>query len=353
MASNPNSPDEIPHILVLGTGGTIAGLASHPEALADYRSGEVGIQTLLDRVKEGIPPSVKLKAQQIANIDSSDMSEELLTQIGNAVKESLVNPLVKGVVITHGTDTIEETGLFLSSVCGKLAQNLGKRVVLTGAMLPANAPMPDGPQNLLDAIRWSSTALENCPGGVFAVFAGKVCLARDLAKRHTTALNAPLMDSQTSPIGLINPSWLSGVKATQAALGEDLPIPQGTWPWVEIATSHAGCNKQAIEVLIKSGLHGLVLAGTGFGGVHQSWVRPLQEAQKAGIALVRASRAGAGAVSDVKDGLICELAGSLTAPKARIALQLALNAANEGSDKSKSLTWQDFFARIAVLPEYR
>ncbi len=353
MAFNQNIPDNIPHILALGVGGTIAGLALSPENPGEYQAGQLDVQTLLEQIKEGISPSVRLFAKQLVNIDSRDMSEELLTQIGNAVKESLVNPLVKGVVITHGTDTIEETGLFLSSVCGKLAQNLGKRVVLTGAMLPANAPMPDGPQNLLDAIRWSSTALENCPGGVFAVFAGKVCLARDLAKRHTTALNAPLMDSQTSPIGLINPSWLSGVKATQAALGEDLPIPQGAWPWVEIATSHAGCNKQAIEVLIKSGLHGLVLAGTGLGGVHQSWVGPLQEAQKAGIALVRASRAGAGAVVDGKDVLICELAGSLTAPKARIALQLALNVANEGSDKSKSLTWQDFFARIAVLPEYR
>ena len=353
MVSSPLFPDNSPQILILGVGGTIAGLAANPEQPAEYEAGQIGVETLLGQIKASIPPSLAVNTQQIANVDSRNMTEELLTQIGNAVKESLLNPHVEGIVITHGTDTIEETGFFLASTCGKLAQTLNKRVVLTGAMRPSNVSAADGPQNLLDAIRWASTARENCPGGVFAVFAGKVCLARDLAKRHTTALSAPLMDAPTSPIGLINPSWLSELKAAQASIEEDLPIPGESWPWVEIVTSHAGSRAQTIENLLNTGVQGLILAGTGFGGVHQSWVKPLQEAQNAGIALVRASRVGAGAVIEPRDGVHCELAGSLTAPKARIALQLALNAANMVSDKSKSLTWQDFFARIAVLPEYR
>jgi L-asparaginase len=349
MSSIPSNSENTPHILVLGIGGTIAGLAQDPTNPTEYQAGQVGIDTLLARIQEGIPGSVKLVSRQLANIDSRDLSEDLLTLIGNTVKESLQEPTVKGIVIAHGTDTIEESGFFLSATCGKLAEKLSKRIVLTGAMLPSNAPQADGPQNLLDSLKWASTAPENCPGGVYAVFAGKVCLARDLAKRHTSNLNAPLMDSPSSSIGLINPSWVSRVRAIQAACGEDLPIPEGVWPWVEILTSHAGARSQAIDAIVGAGVQGLILAGTGLGGLNQAWLAPLKQAQAKGIVLVRASRTGAGLNVAPKDDLICRLAGGLSAPRARIALQLALNA----SANSKSMTWQDFFARIAVLPEFR
>lgn len=106
-------------------------------------------------------------------------------------------------------------------------------MVITGAMLPANAPNADGPSNLLDAIRWTSTPIDNCPGGIFAVMDGRGCMAMDLAKRHGTALNAPLQSSPSSSVGLINPSWLSGVKAVEAVWTEDLPIPgEGEWQQV-------------------------------------------------------------------------------------------------------------------------
>jgi L-asparaginase len=353
MSPVQTNSENTPHILVLGIGGTIAGLAQDPANPSAYTAGQVGIEALLAHIQEDVLGSLKLVSRQLANIDSRDLSEELLTQMGNTIKEFLLKPLVQGIVITHGTDTIEETGFFLSSTCGKLAEKLGKRVVLTGAMLPSNVPQADGPQNLLDAIRWVSTSPENCPGGVFAVFASKVCLARDLTKRHTSALNAPLMSSPCSPIGLINPSWLAGVRAVQAAAGDDLPIPQGSWPWVEILTSHAGARSQLIEALINAKVRGLVLAGTGLGGFHQNWLDSLREAQTQGIALVRASRTGAGTTVASKDDLVCELAGGLSAPKARIALQLALNAEKDQNANPKSLTWQDFFARIAALPEFR
>ena len=352
MSTNLNSPQQSPYILVLGMGGTIAGLAANPDlSPSNYKAGELGVEALLKKVEEAIPGDLKLVSRQLANIDSRDLSEDLLTLLGNTVKESLNNSNVQGIVITHGTDTVEETGFFLSATCGKLAEKLDKRVVLTGAMLPANAPQADGPLNLLDALKWVTNAPENCPGGIFAVFAGKVCLARDLSKRHTSAFNAPLMDAPCSPLGLINPSWLSRLKAVETASGADLPIPGDQWPWVEILTSHAGARAKALEGLIDSGVEGLILAGTGFGGIHQAWIGALQQADVKGTALVRTSRTGAGAVHGdvVEDGLKCVSAGSLSAPRARIALQLALNAANA----DKSLTWQDFFARIAVLPEFR
>jgi L-asparaginase len=346
MKTELSAQDQFPHILVLGMGGTIAGLAPDPKANPSaYQAGELGVETLIEMVQKALPEGLQLIGKQLANIDSRDLSEDLLTLLGNTVKDALSNPKVQGLVITHGTDTVEETGFFLSASCGKLAEKMGKRVVLTGAMLPANAPKADGPENLLNAVQWAASARDNCPGGVFAVFAGKVCMGRDLAKRHTSALNAPLMDAPASPIGLINPSWVARLKAIEAACGEDLPIPQ-VWPWVEILTSHAGARPEIIQGLSNLGVQGLVLAGTGQGGLNQSWIDALRQASDKGVALIRTSRTGAGVVSgEFELGLG---AGSLSAPKARIALQLALNATNV----DKSLTWQDFFARMAVLPEF-
>ncbi|QWD62459.1 asparaginase [Polynucleobacter sp. MWH-UH25E] len=358
MSQIQSHSENTPHILVLGMGGTIAGLASNPvDQPLEYEAGQVEIGSLVSDIESAIPEGVCLVSKQLANINSCNLTEPLLALLGNAVREALENTMVKGVVVTHGTDTIEETGLFLQLICGKFAQNLGKRVVLTGAMLPANSPNADGPGNLLDAIQWAASPLDNCPGGIYAVMGGRVCMAMDLAKRHTTALNAPIQSSPSSPVRLINPSWLSGVKAAQAVWAEDLPIPSGNeWPWVEILTSHAGARPETIDLWLKSKVEGLVLAGTGMGNLHEQWLKPLSNASKQGIAIVRASRSGAGqALPNIpeKDFEGCLAAGKFSPPKARIALQLALNAEKQAKSAGKSLTWQDFFARIAVLPEIR
>ncbi len=355
MSPIENHVETSSHILVLGMGGTIAGLASSPEDQPlQYESGQVEVATLLAYIKSAIPDGVELASKQIANINGRNLTEPLLSQLGDAVREALANALVKGIVVTHGTDTIEETGIFLQLTCGKYAQDLGKRVILTGAMLPANAPKADGPSNLLDAIRWASTPIDNCPGGIYAVMDGRGCMAMDLAKRHTSALNAPIQSSSSSSVGLINPSWLSGVKAIQALWTEDLPIPKANeWPWVEILTSHAGARSETITLWLNSKVKGLVLAGTGMGGFHDAWKDSLLAAVKHGIALVRASRTGSGETQinlPEKDIAGCLASGSLSAPRARIALQLALNAEKQAHAVGKSLTWQDFFARIAVLP---
>jgi L-asparaginase len=358
MSLIPDLPANTPHILVLGMGGTIAGLAPNPEETSmQYQAGQIGVEALLSQVQSAIPRGIQLVSKQLTNVDSRDLSEPNLTALGLLVREALIDVSVKGLVITHGTDTIEETGVFLQLTCGKLAQTLSKRVILTGAMLPSNALGADGPDNLLDAIGWASTSIENCPGGIYAVINGRGCMALDLAKRHTTALNAPLQDSPSSPVGLINPSWLSGVKAVQASWNEDLPIPKaGEWPWVEILTSHAGARPETVAQWLKSDIQGLVVAGSGQGGFHIDWVKPLNQAINQGIALVRTTRTGAGATLQnipELDPLGCCASGSLTAPRARIALQLALNAAKQSNLVGKPLTWQDYFARIADLPEIR
>jgi L-asparaginase len=347
------SPNQ--HILVIGMGGTIAGLAEDPKNPSAYRAGQVALETLIPIVQPGGLAHSEIRTQQLANIDSRDLSEALLTQLGLAVRAALDNPLVLGVVVTHGTDTIEETGLFLGAVCSKQAERLGKRVVLTGAMLPSNHPQADGPLNLQAALHWAQMDLQTCPAGVFGIFAGRVCLARDLAKRHTSELNAPLRDALSSPIHLINPSWLARIRRIQVDSGPDLPIPaEDAWPWVEILTSHAGARPETVLHWQNQAIQGLVIAGTGMGGVHAAWLKPLHTLSEKGVAIAKASRVGAGHVHlnlPETDPAGWVAAGSLTAPKARIALQLALYAAAEAKRGGKSMTWQDFFARIAVLPD--
>jgi L-asparaginase len=358
MSSQQNTPETSPHILVLGMGGTIAGLAPNPaENPLQYEAGQVEVSSLVAHIESAIHEGISLVSKQVANINSRNLTEPLLTLLGESVREALDSTLVRGIVVTHGTDTIEETGIFLQLTCGRYAQNLGKRVILTGAMLPANAHKADGPSNLLDAIRWASTPIDNCPGGIYAVMDGRASLAMDLAKRHASALNAPIQASPSSSAGLINPSWLSGVKAVQAAWTEDLPIPkENEWPWVELLTSHAGARSETITHWLNSKVKGLVLAGSGTGGFHDAWKDSLVAAFKHGIDLVRTTITGAGeTLPDLpeKDIAGCMASGSLTAPRARIALQLALNAEKQACTAGKSLTWQDFFARIAVLPVIR
>jgi L-asparaginase len=358
MSSKPSISENTPHILVLGMGGTIAGLAPNPtENPLQYQAGQVGVDALVAHVQSVVPEGVKLVSRQVANVNSRNLTDAHLTALGLAAREALLDVAVKGIVITHGTDTIEETGLFLQATCGKLAQAQAKRVVLTGAMLPSNAPGADGPSNLLDALRWASTSIDNCPGGIYAVMDGRGCMAMDLAKRHATALNAPLLNAPSSSVGLINPSWLSGVKAVLAAWTEDLPIPrEGEWPWVEILTSHAGARPETVSQWQGSDVQGLILAGSGHGGFHDAWIEPLNQAMTRGVALVRTTRTGAGTTLPnipELDQPGCLASGALTAPRARIALQLALNAALQANKAGKPLTWQDFFARIADLPEIR
>jgi L-asparaginase len=348
------SPNQ--HVLVIGMGGTIAGLAQDPNNPSAYRAGQASLESLIPTVQPGTEFAHReIRTEQLANIDSRDLNEGHLTQLGLAVKAALDNPDVFGIVVTHGTDTIEETGLFLEAVCSKQAEHLGKRVILTGAMLPSNHPQADGPLNLQAALRWAQIDLETCPAGIFGIFAGRVCLARDLAKRHTSDLNAPLCDSSSSPVHLINPSWLSRIRRIQADSGPDMPIPvEDAWPWVEILTSHAGARPETVLHWLGQPIRGLVVAGTGMGGVHAAWLKPLHALAEMGVAIAKASRVGAGHIHlhlPETDPAGWVAAGSLTAPKARIALQLALNAAKEAKQGGKSMTWQDFFARIAVLPE--
>ncbi|MCX7225545.1 MAG: asparaginase, partial [Burkholderiales bacterium] len=237
---------------------------------------------------------------------------------------------VRGIVITHGTDTLEETAYFLLSVL-PIAALARKPVVLTCAMRPATALAPDGPQNLLDAV-----AVANASGacGVLVVCAGVLHCALDVQKVHPYRLDA-FGSGDSGPLGYLEEGVIRLVKNWPAALvgcseGASHSIASGNrWPRVELVLSHAGVSGAVVDALLsqeKNGLEplrGLVVAGTGNGSVHQDLEVALLRAQARGVRVWRGTRCALGRVLPTPGQRLPDSSG-LSPVKARIALMLSL-----------------------------
>ena len=313
-------------VLVLGTGGTIAGRAASASDNVGYTAGEVGVDVLLQGL--GLPPGLLVWAEQVAQLDSKDMDFEVWQKLAARCAEALARDDVVGVVVTHGTDTLEETAFFLQSVLSP-----AKPVVLTCAMRPASALVPDGPQNLRDAI-----SLAAWPGatGVTVVCAGVVHRSLDVQKVHTYRLDA--FDSgDAGPLGYMEEGALRALRAwpepqsdAPAYLDAVIATEPFAWPRVEILTSHAGAQGLLVDALVharQSGaahaVDGLVLAATGNGTLHHTIEVAALRAQSAGIAVLRATRCAQGRIVGTSGSAIRD-AGALTPVKARVALILEL-----------------------------
>ncbi len=321
-------------------GGTIAGIAKDPKKdPLNYAAGQVGIEDLVEGFK--LPGHTEFQFHQIANINSCDLTQDLLSELGIRVNKALIDPEIAGIVITHGTDTIEETGLFLHLCCGELALKQGKIVALTGAMLPANAPKADGPENLrlaIDVVARLTQLKFKIEGGVLGIFAGKIIAAKDFRKRSSEAIDAPVSESLE----------LNSASVEQLCPSLTFPIPEeGNWPWVDILMSYSGVEPKILDFLIQSKVAGLVFAGTGQGNIHKNLLNSISNANKMGVPMVRATRTGAGLVRNnvgMNDDLLGTIsAGALSPPQARLLLQLAIYAASH----DKSLDWKKIFATIA------
>ena len=306
-------------VVVLGTGGTIAGVAQAPGDNVGYVSAQLGVMQLV----EAIPPlaSMSIEVEQVAQLDSKDMNFDVWRALAERVSHHLAQPAVTGVVITHGTDTLEETAYFLQRVLAPT-----KPVVLAAAMRPATGLLSDGRQNLLDAVRLAQTGSVR---GVMAVLAGRVHGALDVRKVHPYRLDS--FDSGDSGVlahlveGVLHQHrpWPGGEPWGLARL----PKSAAQWPWVELLTSCAGSTGLLVRALCAANVRGLVVAGTGNGSLHHELEAALLEAQAAGVRVLRCSRCLNGAVIDAPGVEVrLQSAGSLTPVQARIEMMLLLLA---------------------------
>lgn len=307
-------------IMVLGTGGTIAGSAAQSGDNVGYQAGERPVEALLEGLGHlALPPEMDLDTEQVAQIDSKNADFELWTALHRRCEVHLADEAIHGIVITHGTDTLEETAWFLA--CTLEAR---KPVVLTCAMRPATALSPDGPQNLRDAL---ALACQARTAGVSVVCAGAVHLPRYVQKLHPYRVDA-FGSGDAGPVGwmeegrlrLTHP-WPSAGNVDRSAFS--VPQEGAAWPWVEIVLSHAGASGAQVDALVQAGARGLVVAGTGNGTLHHQLEAALQRAQQAGVAVRVGSRCPFGQVVGTP-GHGLPLTNGLSPVKARISLMLEL-----------------------------
>ncbi|MCE4555916.1 asparaginase [Roseateles cellulosilyticus] len=302
--------------VILGTGGTIAGTARTAGDGVGYTAAQLRVDDLLAAVPglAGQP----LEAHQVAQLDSKDMDGATWQRLAQAVDEHLRRPEVGGIVITHGTDTLEETAYFLHRV---LAPE--KPVVLTAAMRPATALAADGPQNLFDAVQ-----VARAPGaaGVVVALAGRVHDATQVRKVHSyrvdafeSADGALVARVEEGAVRLLG-RWPAG-----DALGlAHIARPVALWPRVDIVLNHAGADGRIVRALVAAGVDGIVAAGTGNGTLAAPLDAALREAEAAGARVLRSTRCDAGPVMNLPGQL--PAAGALSPVKARIEMLLALLA---------------------------
>ncbi|MBY0455226.1 MAG: asparaginase [Burkholderiaceae bacterium] len=313
--------------MVLGTGGTIAGVAAVAGDNVGYAAAQVGVQALLAQATAGGEVGTReVRAEQVAQIDSKDMDFAVWRTLALRCQHHLDDPQVGAVVVTHGTDTLEETAWFLHCVL-----KADKPVVLTCAMRPATALAPDGPQNLRDAMVVACAAGLR---GVWVVCAGEVHGAQQVQKVHPYRPNA-FSSGESGPLGWVEEKtlrWAQNEAPAQArsTLVAIKDVAQcASWPRVEITMSYAGASAATVEALVASSVEGLVVAATGNGTVHRALQGALRQAQAQGVAVRLATRCPLGQTiaHPEGDGFDFPCMPGLSPVKARISLMLELAAA--------------------------
>jgi L-asparaginase len=300
-------------IVILGTGGTIAGTAASATDAVGYSAAQIGVAQLVAAVPA--LAEFDLESEQVAQLDSKDMDVATWQRLAQRCAFHLARDEVAGVVVTHGTDTLEETAYFLHRVLAP-----AKPIVMTAAMRPATSLQADGPQNLLDAVRVARDARAR---GVVVATAGRVWAGAEVRKVHTYRLDA-FDAGDAGPLATLEEGAVRWWR--QPPSGEALGLVRiardvAAWPRVEIVTSHAGASAAMVEALEALGVQGLVAAGTGNGTLHHAVAAALLRAQTAGVRVLRATRCAGGAVIGDAD---FASAGALTPAQARVELLLSL-----------------------------
>ena len=309
----------LPKIYLIGCGGTIAGRAASEAQLVGYKAGEIGVEELVQAVPE-IRHIAQVTGEQFCNIDSGSMTQQQLIGLSLRVQQVIDQDDVDGVVITHGTDSMDETAYFLN-----LTVHTHKPIVIVGAMRPATAISADGPLNLLEAVRLTATP-EAGEYGVLQCMNGTICSARHVLKGDTSHVQA-FSEGQLGCLGFMHagrPVFYEKPLRKHTYGSEWSLTAEASLPEVWILYCHIGMNPELITAARKAGVKGLVLVGMGHGSLPKYIMPELRKAMADGIATVRATRTTGGIVSPVAtwEGTIA--ADNLSPQKARILLQLAL-----------------------------
>ncbi|MDP2131777.1 MAG: asparaginase [Erythrobacter sp.] len=308
-----------PRILVLGTGGTIAGAAESATSAA-YQPGGLSLDAMLGNLA-WLGLDAELIPQDIAQIGSQDIGWPQWQALHAACAGALADPAITGVIITHGTDTAEETAFLLD-----LTLPAGKPIVLVGAMRPADAVGADGMRNFANAVRVVSDPAA-AGRGVLLVMGDAVLAARDARKAATSSIDA-FKSFPRGSIARVTPARLDWFGPPHR-LGESARFAwPATLPRVAILTAGAGMDEQPVKALLGIGCKGIVLAGMGQGNAPACVIAALAEAAAAGVPVVRSSRVDEGIVDrnvEVDDDALGLVAARALGPaKARVLLMVLI-----------------------------
>lgn len=308
-----------PRILVLGTGGTIAGAARSRTGKA-YGAGEVTLEAMLDELA-ALGLEAELVPRPIARIGSQDIGWEQWDALHREIAAAEQDPSITGVIVTHGTDTAEETAFLLD-----LTLPAGKPVVLVGAMRPSGAVGADGMRNFANAVRVASDS-ESAGRGVLVVMADTVFAAADVRKAATANIDA-FRGFPRGPLARVTPSsldWFAPAHRSGAAARFSWP---DALPRVAILTAGAGMDEKPVEALLGIGCKGMVLAGMGQGNAPRVVIEALARAAASGVPVVRSARVDEGMVDrnvEVDDDAHGFVAARALGPaKARVLLMVLI-----------------------------
>ena len=315
----------LPSVYILATGGTIAGAGSGGYG---YTSGQFKVDDLIAAVPN-LGKVAQLRGEQVANIGSQDMNDKVWLSVAKRVNELAASPDVDGIVITHGTDTMEETAYFLN-----LVAKTDKPIVLVGSMRPATAISADGPANLYNGV--AAVGSKDATGrGVLVVINDKIHNARNVTKTETT--NVETFESPNRGLaGLVNRGsvkWFERPDKRHTSRSEFAGINVAQLPRVEIIYAHSNMDASLIDAAIKGGAKGIVIAGVGDGNMSKAAIDALAKAAKAGTVVVRSTRLESGQVlrnnevNDDEKGFVAS--GELNPGKSRALLQLALTKTSD------------------------
>jgi L-asparaginase len=318
---------DLPNIRVLATGGTIAG-AQPSAADYGYKSGAYDVNSLINSVPN-LGKLAVITGEQVANIGSQDMNDEVWLKLAKRVNAVLADPGTSGVLITHGTDTLEETSYFLSLVTKGEAP-----VVMVGSMRPATAISADGPGNIYNGVAVATDPRARGKG-TLVVLNDEIHYARNVMKTHTTSVQT-FQSLNRGPAGVVHTGKVEWFEPMDRKHGKDTELSVDgldKLPRVDVIYAHANMSVDLIDSAIRNGAKGLVIAGVGDGNMTTLALDALTRAAKGGIVVVRSTRLASGLVlrnSEVNDdekGFVAS--GELNPAKSRVLLQLALTRTTE------------------------